>query len=361
MSDYTYIRDINKNIFECSVSLEGALKRYILNGCEDSAEIKVDVGKNDKNSKQDDKCNSVADFCSENTIEIDTLKEKFLQLICVRDNDQQRADYQINIKSHSSKRENNTNSSTILLCSHTLGEREYITNERINIEVGKGESLELIVMQNENGFSEHNTFFNIELKEDSWFKLNIITVYGGRVNNKISTLLTERGSTCELNGLYLGSNEQIINTDINLIHRVGGCVSNQLFKGILGDSAKADFKGEVVVEKDAQKTEAYQANNNLLISDQAKAVSKPELIIYADDVKCSHGSTVGTIGNEELFYMRSRGISLQEAKILQQQAFAGAVLEKIGKEELRNRLSQLIERRLRGEATHCQGCSRRCC
>lgn len=222
----------------------------------------------------------------------------------------------------------------------------YTTDETLEFILQPNSSRNIIIVQNENEKSTHNTKFNIELKENSQLKLTIITL-NGNVNNDIHTQLTGKGANCELNGLYLGGGERVINTTVNLIHKVGECKSEQLFKGILGGKSRSFFQGDVIVERDAQKTEAYQANNNLLTSPDAKAVSKPELIIYADDVKCSHGSTVGTLGTEELFYMRSRGITLEEAQLLQQQAFASAVLEKISDVNLREQLTNLVVERLR--------------
>lgn len=216
------------------------------------------------------------------------------------------------------------------------------TKDQIEIVVEQDALLKMVVVQNENEQSKHNTLFNIELKRNASLLMSIFTI-NGNVNNKIEAILTEEGADFELNSLYLGDGERIINNDINLLHKSGGCKSNQLFKGILGGNSKSSFIGDVVVERDAQKTEAYQANKNLLISDSAKAISKPELIIYADDVKCSHGSTIGTLGTEELFYMRSRGITLKQAQILQQQAFAAEVLNKIEDMDLREKLTVMVE------------------
>ena len=148
---------------------------------------------------------------------------------------------------------------------------------------------------------------------------------------------------------------------MNIFHNVPECHSSQLFKGILDGESKTSFSGRIYVAKDAQKTEAYQANNNLLASKTAKAYTQPHLEIYADDVKCSHGATVGSLNEDELFYMRSRGIEKGEARLLQQQAFAYAVLEKVSNEHLRERLGSMVESRLRGEFSECSNCSKHCC
>ena len=143
--------------------------------------------------------------------------------------------------------------------------------------------------------------------------------------------------------------------------QIGSQIKNQMFKGILDDEGVTKFYGGIVVAQDAQHTEAFQANHNLLISDTAKAYSKPQLEIYADDVKCSHGATVGRLNEDELFYMRSRGIPVEEAKLLQQKAFAFEVLQHITSEELRARMDSLVEKRLRGEFSKCRNCSKNCC
>lgn len=249
----------------------------------------------------------------------------------------------------------------VVLCSHTVGQERFSTNGQTEIHVCRGASLDLVVMQNENSLSRHESDYRIRLEEEASLSLNIVTLHAGNVTNRIHSLIAGKKATCNLNGLYLADGQQIVDTDVVLVHNAGESVSSQLFKGILDGNSRSRFEGEVVVSPAAQKTEAYQANNNLLISESARASSDPHLVIYADDVKCSHGSTAGSVGDEELFYMRSRGISEKEARILQQQAFAGTVLEKVAHPELRERLSHLVEKRLRGEDTLCAGCSKRCC
>lgn len=249
----------------------------------------------------------------------------------------------------------------VLLCSHTLSEDKFATGENIAIEIGENAVLDMAIMQNEHNNSLHNTNFNISLAANAVLRFHIITLHGGEISNTIDVKLNGKGGECELNGLYLANGKQRISNKINISHNVPECRSSQLFKGILEDEAITRFSGTILVAKDAQKTEAYQANNNLLASDFAKAYTQPHLEIYADDVKCSHGATVGSLNADELFYMRSRGISYSEAKLLQQQAFAYAALEKITNPHLLERLGNLVEKRLRGEFSHCQNCSTHCC
>ena len=249
----------------------------------------------------------------------------------------------------------------VLLCSHTLSMEDFTTHETVNVDLGEGAILDMVVMQNEHNKSRHSTSFKVQMAQGAVFNLNVITLHGGEISNEIEVNLNGKGGECCVNGLYLASGQQRVSTKVNIFHNVPECHSSQLFKGILDGESRTSFSGKIYVAKDAQKTEAYQANNNLLASKTAKAYTQPHLEIYADDVKCSHGATVGSLNEDELFYMRSRGIAKDEAKLLQQQAFAYAVLEKVGNENLRERLHSLLESRLRGEFSECANCSKHCC
>ena len=215
--------------------------------------------------------------------------------------------------------------------------------------------------ENEHYFTNKHVKSPTQMERDAVCKLHLVTLHGGKIDNSINISLNGKGGECNLHGLYLAGGKQEISNRVNIYHNAEECKSNQLFKGILDGEAITRFSGTIYVEKGAQKTEAYQANNNLLASDGATAYTKPHLEIYADDVKCSHGATIGSLNEDELFYMRSRGISLDEAKLLQQQAFANATIEDIANPELRERLTSLVESRLRGEFSDCEKCDRHCC
>lgn len=249
----------------------------------------------------------------------------------------------------------------VLLCSHTLSMLDFVTHEDVNIKLGQGAVLDVVVMQNEHNQSRHSTAFKVEMEADAVLNINVITLHGGEISNTIDINLNGKGGECNVNGLYLADGSQRVSTSVNIFHNVPECHSSQLFKGILDGESKTSFSGRIYVAKDAQKTEAYQANNNLLASRTAKAYTQPHLEIYADDVKCSHGATVGSLNEDELFYMRSRGIEKNEAKLLQQQAFAYAVLDKVSNEQLKERLGSMVESRLRGEFSECSNCSKHCC
>ena len=155
------------------------------------------------------------------------------------------------------------------------------------------------------------------------------------------------GADVRISGLYVcsGSDNVSVRTDVR--HRVPGSVSRQLFNGIAAGSSRAGFYGKIVVAPDAQKTEAYQTNHNLVISGQAHAETRPQLEIYADDVKCSHGATVGRLNEDEQFYMRSRGIPEQEARVLQMISFIAPVLSGISDQELKDSVASVVETAVR--------------
>ena len=149
------------------------------------------------------------------------------------------------------------------------------------------------------------------------------------------------GAEVSLKGIYISSGTDEVTFDILMNHRVGDCVSHQLFNGLAAGSAKCSFFGKIIVAPDAQKTEAYQENHNIVLTPEAKVHTQPQLEIYADDVKCSHGATVGQLSADELFYMRSRGIPEAEARTLQMLSFLSPVIPEGREEEMENVLRQL--------------------
>lgn len=342
---YKYTPEIPE-VFRCRVPLPGTSQAFLLNGVlteeyRDGAGVVV---------------LSEGEMGFRIAVPAGSSSSDSTQIITVRDNKDTRPisfSNSINLGANSS--------SNFLLCTHTLTLDEFITESEINISAEEGSNCQIVVMQNEHNFSSHKIKFNIVQKRDSFVRINLVTLHGAKIENIIDAKLTEPGALCELNGIYLADGKQQINTTINMNHLVPHCNSRQLFKGILDNEARASFSGKIVVSKDAQKTEAYQSNHNLLLSRQAKVYAQPQLEIYADDVKCSHGATSGRLDENALFYMRSRGIGATEAKLLQQIAFVYDVLEKINNEQLRNRLQEMVESRLRGEFSHCANCSMNCC
>ncbi len=176
----------------------------------------------------------------------------------------------------------------------------------------------------------------------------VLLVYPGvSCDVRLDVNLLGEGAEANIYGAYVcGGNEKVkIAVDMN--HDVPHCNSRQLFKGIAGGASRVDFYGKIIVAKDAQRTEAYQENHNILLSEEAKVDTKPQLEIYADDVKCSHGATIGRLNEEEQFYMRSRGISLEDAKVLQMISFIAPVLENIPEDAEREAVALQFEENIR--------------
>ena len=154
--------------------------------------------------------------------------------------------------------------------------------------------------------------------------------------------LAEMGANCDLNGLYFASNEEHIDHHTTIEHMKNNCTSNEHYKGILGGKAVAVFNGRIHVHPDAQKTDAIQNNQNLLLSDDAIIHTKPELEIYADDVKCTHGATVGQLDDKAMFYLRARGLDTDGARRLLMRAYVGEIIEKISDDRIRNEMMDIV-------------------
>lgn len=180
-------------------------------------------------------------------------------------------------------------------------------------------------------------------------KLDLLLVALPGVSCSIALHITLEGEGAEVNlgGIYLCPGNERLDISVTMEHKVGGCISSQDFKGIVGGTAQVGFCGRIVVAHDAQKTEAYQANHNILLTDSAKVTTRPQLEIYADDVKCSHGATVGKLDEDAQFYMRSRGIPEAEARFLQMVSFLSPVLAMIPDETRRSELSEQLETAVR--------------
>jgi Fe-S cluster assembly protein SufD len=248
----------------------------------------------------------------------------------------------------------------IIICDHTLCKRSYLTNSLTELYVNENSFIDYSKIQNENNLSTQisNTFIN--QKQNSNVTTNTISLHGGLIRNNVFVSMNGEGSENNLYGLYLCDQQQHVANFTNVRHEKPHCKSNQLFKGILDDKATASFNGKIYVSPDAQKTEAFQRNNNILLSDDAKIYTKPHLEIYADDVKCSHGATVGQLDNEALFYIKTRGISEKEAKYLLMYAFANEIISKISVPYLKERIIDLVDKRLRGELSRCNDCNISC-
>lgn len=176
----------------------------------------------------------------------------------------------------------------------------------------------------------------------------VVLVYPGvSCDVKLDVHLVGEGAEANIYGAYVCGGDEKVKIAVDMHHDVPHCNSRQLFKGIAGGRSRVDFYGKIIVAQDAQRTEAYQENHNILLSEEAKVDTKPQLEIYADDVKCSHGATIGRLNEEEQFYMRSRGISLEDAKVLQMISFIAPVLENIEDETEREYVTARFETAIR--------------
>ena len=217
---------------------------------------------------------------------------------------------------------------------------------RFALTLAPGAVATVYVLQDEPSASRLDAEYEVTLAEGASLQMIFVALSGAQISNRLRIALQGPHAECRLGGLYLPSGDQQMSFDVRLSHDVPECYSSQLFKGILRDRAQSRFDGLIYVAPDAQKTEAYQANHNLLLSTEAHAETRPQLEIYADDVKCSHGATVGRLNEDELFYLRSRGITAEEAARLQQMAFVGEVLEMVSDPALRDSLTARVLSRL---------------
>jgi Fe-S cluster assembly protein SufD len=202
------------------------------------------------------------------------------------------------------------------------------------ISVGDNARLTIDKLQLENESALQISTEQAEQGRDSYFKINTITLNGLLVRNNVNIDVNGSNSDTHLNGMYLGKGRMHIDNHTVVDHKVPHCESNELYKGVMDENSTAVFNGKVFVRKDAQKINAFQSNGNVLLGNSATVNSKPELEIYADDVKCSHGSTTGQLDEEAVFYLRSRGISETAARKLMISAFIGDVLDKIDDEKI---------------------------
>ena len=224
---------------------------------------------------------------------------------------------------------------------------ETFVNSQIEIFADENSSIEFCVLQNENEKSFHINGTHIYQSASSKFVSNTITLGGNIHRNKLHIKLDGLNCETHMHGLYIAGDSQLLDNHTAVYHSQPHCNSNQLYKGILAGKAHGVFNGKILVEKDAQKTNAYQSNKNILLSNDAVINAKPQLEIFADDVKCTHGATTGQMDDEALFYLRSRGINENNAKALLNLAFADDVLNKISDNNFRNFVHVLAEDKLK--------------
>ena len=244
----------------------------------------------------------------------------------------------------------------MLFCDHAADDRNFLATQVIEAYVGENASLDLYCLEETHYKNVRVSNVYIDQSRDSRVTHNVITLHNGITRNKLDLTFSGEGAECNCYGCVIADKEQHVDNNTLITHKVPHCTSNELYKYVLDDKATGAFAGRVLVEHGAQKTSSQMTNQNLTATKEARMYTQPMLEIYADDVKCAHGSTVGQLNDAALFYMRQRGISLDEAKLLLQNAFINEVIDKMQLEPLRDRLHYLVEKRFRGELNKCDGC-----
>ena len=249
---------------------------------------------------------------------------------------------------------------TLVQCDDSTNQQSSFNNSLTEVFMDESSHLEHYKLQNLNNVSTllNSTYFH--QNASSRLSTFAITLNGGLIRNYTHVKLNGQGADANVYGLYLMDKKQHVDNMVYIDHAVPNCTSNELYKGILDDEATGIFYGHILVEKDAQKTMAYQSNRNILLTDKATANERPFLEIYADDVKCSHGATVGQLDTDALFYIRSRGICISSARLLLMYAFAAEVINKITIGPLKTRIDDMVRRRLKGELSICDHCVLHC-
>jgi Fe-S cluster assembly protein SufD len=222
-----------------------------------------------------------------------------------------------------------------------------LTNAVAEVEVGEGAAVDLVLLQRENAASFHVSNLEARLGRDARLAVHTLTLGGGFVRNDVNAVLEDEGASLALEGLYVAGGEQLVDNHTLIDHALPHGQSRERYKGVLGGRARGVFRGRVIVRPDAQKTNASQSNANILLGEGAEVDSKPQLEIWADDVKCSHGATIGRLDEDALFYLRSRGIAEPAAREVLVQGFAAEVLASLPSPALAEGLAELLRERLR--------------
>ncbi len=244
----------------------------------------------------------------------------------------------------------------MLFCDHAADDRHFLATQVIEAYVGENASLDLYCLEETHHKNVRVSNVYIDQQRDSRVNHNVITLHNGITRNRLDLTFSGEGAECQCHGCVIADKQQHVDNNTLIVHKVPHCTSNELYKYVLDDKATGAFAGRVLVEHGAQKTASQMTNQNLTATREARMYTQPMLEIYADDVKCAHGSTVGQLNDAALFYMRQRGIALPEAKLLLQNAFINEVIDKMQLEPLRDRLHYLVEKRFRGELNKCEGC-----
>lgn len=245
---------------------------------------------------------------------------------------------------------------TLLFCDHTADDLHFLTTQVTEVFAMPGSTVNLYCLEETHVKNTRVSNVYVEQQANSHVTHNVITLHNGTTRNRLDLHFRGEGAECWLGGCVIADKQQHVDNNTLVVHHVPHCDSHELYKYVLDNDATGAFAGRVLVEHGAQQTSSEMRNQNLCASREARMYTQPMLEIYADDVKCSHGSTVGQLNDAALFYMRQRGITEREARLLLQQAFVTEVIDAIALEPLRDRLRYLVDKRFRGELSKCEGC-----
>lgn len=244
----------------------------------------------------------------------------------------------------------------LLACDHAMDNVNFLATQVVELYVGANASFDFYELEQTHTSTVRISNLYVRQEAGSTALLNGMTLTNGSTRNTTRVCLAGEGADLRLNGAVIADKDQHVDNRTVIDHAVPRCTSNELFKYVLDDRATGAFAGLVLVRPDAQHTSAQQTNRNICATREARMYTQPQLEIYADDVKCSHGATVGQLDEAALFYMRQRGLPLHEARLLLMFAFVGEVIDAIRLDALKDRLHHLVEKRFRGELNKCGGC-----
>ncbi len=244
----------------------------------------------------------------------------------------------------------------LLFCDHAADDCRFLTTQVIEVFAKPNAKVDLYCLEETHGKNTRVSNVYIDQQRDSEVNHNVITLHNGITRNKLNLELNGEGASCYCSGCAIADKHQHVDNNTLITHNAAHCTSEELYKYVLDEEAVGAFAGKVYVAQGAQKTTSQMRNQNLCATPQARMFTQPMLEIYADDVKCGHGSTVGQLNDAALFYMQQRGIPQHEAKLLLQFAFINEVIDKMKLQPLRDRLHYLVEKRFRGELNKCEGC-----
>ena len=245
----------------------------------------------------------------------------------------------------------------MLVCDHAMDDVNFLSTQVVEVFVGDNAVFDFYELEETHNSTVRFSNMYVAQEANSNVLLNGMTLHNGTTRNTTEVTLNGRGAEINLCGMAIADKNEHVDNHTSIDHKVSDCISNELFKYVLDDQSVGAFAGKVLVRPGAQHTASQQTNRNICATREARMYTQPQLEIYADDVKCSHGATVGQLDEKALFYMQQRGISYKEARLLLMFAFVNEVIDTIRMDALKDRLHLLVEKRFRGELNKCQGCA----